>query len=50
MALTIVVATQFIAGAVLDYFGFVGADLRPLNLNRIFGIGLMLLGIWLVIR
>jgi transporter family-2 protein len=50
MTLTIVVAAQFIAGAALDHFGFMGADLRPLNLNRIFGIGLILLGTWLVIR
>ena len=50
MTLTIVVAAQFIAGAVLDHFGFMGADLRPLNLNRILGIGLILLGTWLVIR
>ena len=50
MALTIVVAAQFITGAVLDHFGFMGADLRPLSLNRIFGIGLILLGTWLVIR
>ena len=50
MTLTIIVAAQFITGAVLDHFGLIGADLRPLNLNRIFGIGLMLLGTWLVIR
>jgi len=50
MTLTIVVAAQFITGAFLDHFGFMGADLRPLNLNRILGIGLMLLGTWLVIK
>lgn len=49
-ALTIVVAAQFITGAVLDHFGILGADLRPLNLNRLSGIALMLLGTWLVIR
>ncbi len=50
MALTIVVAAQFITGAVIDHFGVLGADLRPLDLNRIFGIGLILLGTWLVIK
>ena len=50
MALTIFVAAQFITGAVLDHFGFLGADLRPLNLNRILGIGMMMVGTWLVTR
>lgn len=49
-AMTIIIAAQFIAGAVIDHFGMLGADLRPLNLPRIFGIGLMLLGTWLVVR
>lgn len=48
--LTIIVAAQFISGAFIDHFGVLGADLRPLNPVRISGIGLMLLGTWLVIR
>lgn len=49
-ALTIIVAAQFITGAFLDHFGVLGADLRPLNLTRISGIGLVFLGGWLVVR
>ena len=49
-ALTIIVASQFITGAFLDHFRVLGADLRPLNLTRISGIGLLLLGTWLVVR
>ena len=49
-ALTIIVASQFITGAFLDHFGVLGADLRPLNLTRISGIGLLLLGTRLVVR
>lgn len=49
-AMTIIIAAQFIAGAVIDHFGLLGADLRPLNLTRISGVGLMLMGTWLVIR
>jgi transporter family-2 protein len=49
-AMTIIVAAQFITGAVLDHFGVLGAQLRPLDLTRFAGIGLMLLGTWLVIR
>ena len=48
--LTIIVASQFITGAFLDHFGVLGAELRPLNLTRISGIGLLLLGTWLVVR
>jgi transporter family-2 protein len=49
-ALTIFVASQFIMGAMLDHFGILGADLRPLDLTRLIGMGVMLLGVWLVIR
>lgn len=48
--LSILIATQFIVGAMLDHFGILGADLRPLNLTRLGGIGVMLLGVWLIIR
>lgn len=49
-ALTILVASQFITGALLDHFGLFGANLQPLNLTRLAGIGTMLLGVWLVMR
>jgi transporter family-2 protein len=48
--LTILVASQFIVGALLDHFGILGADLRPLAPARLAGIGVMLLGVWLVLR
>jgi len=48
--LTILVASQFIIGALLDHFGILGADLRPLNLTRLSGMGVMLVGVWLIIR
>ena len=49
-ALTIIVASQLITGAVLDHFGVMGADLRPMNFHRILGIGLLLLGTWVIIK
>jgi transporter family-2 protein len=48
--MTIVVATQFISGALINQFGLFGADTRPLDLTRVFGLGILLLGTWLVIR
>ena len=49
-ALTIIIASQLITGAVLDHFGVMGADLRPMNFHRILGIGLLLLGTWVIIK
>jgi bacterial/archaeal transporter family-2 protein len=49
-ALTIIVAAQFITGAVIDHFGVLGAELRPLNLTRLCGIALLLLGTGMVLR
>ena len=49
-AFTILVATQFIAGALLDHFGLLGAEVRPLDLSRSLGIVVLLLGTWLIIR
>lgn len=49
-AMTIIIAAQFISGAVIDHFGVLGADLKPLDLYRLSGIGLMLVGTWLIVR
>ncbi len=49
-AMTVIVAAQFMAGALVDHFGVLGADLRPLDLSRTVGMGLMLAGTWLVVR
>ena len=48
--LTLFVASQFIVGAVLDHFGLLGAEVRSLDLTRVSGLGVILFGIWLVIR
>jgi len=49
-AFTIMVAAQFIVAAIIDHFGLLGADIRHLNISRLSGISVMLLGIWLTIR
>ncbi len=48
--LTIIIAAQFIIAAIIDHCGILGADLRPLSLSRGIGVGIMLLGTWLVVR
>ncbi len=49
-AFTVIVAAQFIVAAVIDHFGFLGADIRHINISRLSGIGVMLFGIWLTVR
>ena len=49
-AFTIAVASQFILAAVMDHFGLLGAAVRPLDLSRSLGIGILILGVWLIVR
>jgi transporter family-2 protein len=49
-AFTIIVASQFFVAAILDHFGLLGAALRPLELPRLAGIGVLILGVWLMTR
>ncbi|MGD2124182.1 MAG: DMT family transporter [Gemmatimonadota bacterium] len=48
--LTLFVASQFFVGAGLDHFGLLGAEVRPLDVSRVSGLGVILFGVWLVIR
>jgi len=49
-AFTILVASQFIIAALLDHFGLLGAAVRPLDVSRTLGIGVLILGVWLIVR
>jgi transporter family-2 protein len=49
-AFTIIVAAQFIVAALIDHFGWLGAELRPMELTRLAGIGVLILGVWLITR
>jgi len=48
-ALTVVVAAQYITGALFEHYGVLGAA-RALDPGRLLGIGCMLLGTWLLVR
>lgn len=50
LTFTIIVATQFVIGALIDHFGLLGAVVRPLTLSKVVGIATLLIGIWLIIR
>ncbi len=49
-AFTIIVASQFLAVALLDHFGLLGAVVRPLDISRLLGFGVLILGVWLIMR
>jgi bacterial/archaeal transporter family-2 protein len=49
-AFTIIVASQFIVAAFLDHFGLLGATVRPIDLTRLLGIGILILGVWLITK
>ena len=49
-AFTLMVSAQFISGALIDHYGFLGAELKQLTMSRIVGIAIMLFGVWIVIK
>ncbi len=49
-AFTILIATQFVISSLIDHFGWFGAEIRPLDTTRLLGMGILLLGVWLIIR
>ncbi len=49
-AITTVVAGQILMSAVLDQFGWLGATVRPLDPQRIIGLGVVMLGVWLTVK
>ena len=49
-AFTILIATQFVLGGIIDHFGWFGAEIRPLDPTKLLGVGVLMLGVWLIIR
>ncbi len=49
-AFTLIVASQFAAAVVIDHFGLLGAAVQPVDLPRAVGLGVMLVGVWLIMR
>ena len=49
-AFTILIATQFLLGGIIDHFGWFGAEVRPLDFTKLLGVGVLMLGVWLIIR
>lgn len=47
---TLVVVAQLVTGALLDHFGLLGASVRTLDPARLAGIGVLLVGTWLIMQ
>jgi len=48
--LSMLIAGQLLAGIIVDHFGWVGFDVHPMNIWRVLGIGLIMGGVWLVLK
>ena len=46
----VVIAAQLLGALAFDQFGFLGAAVRPMNLERILGSLLLVLGAWLILK
>jgi len=49
-AITLIIAGQLMMAAAIDHFGVLGVDAKPIGLQRIAGLGLVLLGAWWAMR
>lgn len=49
-AFTIIVASQFLVAAILDHYGLLGAAVRPMDLSRLAGMALLVMGVWLIVK
>ena len=49
-SITAIVAGQLLVGMFLDHYGLLGASVRPLDLTRVFGISVVLFGVWLTVK
>lgn len=47
---TLIIVGQLAASTLLDHFGLFGVAVRPFDINRALGLGVLLLGAWLVVR
>ena len=49
-AITSIVAGQVLVSALLDQFGLLGVAARPLDVPRVLGLAVVMLGVWLTVK
>ena len=48
--IALVVVGQLIIGLLLDHFGLLGVAVRPVEIRRLLGVVILIIGTWLVLR
>src|SRR5512140_491679 len=49
-SITTIVAGQLLVGTILDQYGLLGAAVKPLDVTRVIGLGVVLVGVWLTVK
>jgi transporter family-2 protein len=49
-AITLIIAGQLVISSILDHYGLLGVEIRPINLQRIIGLIIVFAGAWLTVR
>jgi len=49
-AITLIIAGQLVISSVLDHYGLLGVHIRPMDMQRVFGLLIVFLGAWLTVR
>lgn len=49
-ALVLITVSQFVVGAVINHFGWLGAEVDPIDLGKLVGFSLLGIGTYLVLR
>jgi bacterial/archaeal transporter family-2 protein len=49
-AIMLIIVGQLVMGVIVDHFGLLGAPVRPVELTRVLGIGVLLIGGYLIVR
>jgi transporter family-2 protein len=49
-SITAIVAGQLLVGMFLDHFGLLGASIRSLDITRVIGMAVVLVGVWLTVK
>ncbi len=46
----LIVTGQLVISVLLDHFGLLGTQVRPIDLTRVLGIIVLFIGVWLIVR
>jgi transporter family-2 protein len=49
-AITLIISGQLLIAAAIDHFGALGVEAKPISVDRVLGLGLVLLGAWWAMR